>query len=281
MKIALTIAGYDPSSGAGVTADLMVFAAHGVFGTSCITGLTVQSTLGVEGIYPVDASIVGQTLECLDRDLRPAGIKIGMLASNSNCLETIRYIDSINPLSKEIGADFRTPIVLDPVLRSSSGVDMVDTDGLASLRDGLLTLVDWITPNLQELAFLSGKGVSTRDDIPSACRHLQQATEKKRRIGPLGILATGGHLDRPDDYLLTPDGQGAWLPGVRIETQATHGTGCALSSAFLSNLILGMAPLEAATEAKKYVTGALRNAEKIGSGRGPINHLWKIHKVAD
>jgi hydroxymethylpyrimidine/phosphomethylpyrimidine kinase len=281
MKTVLTIAGYDPSSGAGVTADLMVFAAHGLFGTSCITGLTVQSTLGVRSVSPVDASTVAQTLDCLHRDLPPPGIKIGMTSNSNNCLEIARYIAILNVKDSENPDPSSVPIVLDPVLQSSSGRELLDGPGFVALREHLLPLVSWITPNIEELALLSGKAVKERDDIPHACRLLQQATENQRIAGKLGILATGGHLDRPDDYLLTPDGEGHWLSGERVETQATHGTGCALSSAFLSHLVLGENSLQAAIQAKAYVLGALQNSVKIGNGHGPMNYLWQLSKVKD
>jgi hydroxymethylpyrimidine/phosphomethylpyrimidine kinase len=281
MKTVLTIAGYDPSSGAGVTADLMVFAAHGLFGTSCITGLTVQSTLGVRSVYPVDPGVMRETLDWLDQDLRPDGIKIGMISNESNCLEIVRYIRYVNLLDSKTKRRPRVPVVLDPVIRSSSGHQLIDAEGLASLRGRLVPLVDWITPNLEELALLAGKVVDKQDDVPAACRALKEAAQNKEGRGKLGVLAKGGHLGKPDDYLLTPEGEGFWLPGVRVETEATHGTGCALSSAFLSQLVLGEEPIEAARRAKAYVSGALRDARGIGAGHGPINHLWELSKVVD
>ena len=278
MQTVLTIAGFDPSSGAGVTADLMVFAAHGLFGTACITGLTVQSTLGVQAIHPTDATVVGATLECLRHDLPPKGIKIGMLSSTENILSISSYMDKLR-ISVEYPREVL--VVLDPVLWSSSGRELVDPAGIALLREQLLPLVDWITPNLDELGLLSGANPLTRDDIPNACRTLQASVGKGVRGGRLGILATGGHIDPPDDFLLTPDGKEVWLPGERVHTRATHGTGCALSSAFLSRLVLGDSPLEAAKAAKDYVTGAMRSASCLGAGLGPMRHLWQLANVKD
>jgi hydroxymethylpyrimidine/phosphomethylpyrimidine kinase len=278
MPTVLTIAGFDPSSGAGVTADLMVFAAHGLFGTACITGLTVQSTLGVRSMHPTQASVVGETLECLQADLPPAGIKIGMLSSVDNISRICEYLDKLRQTHPDIRS---VTVVLDPVLRSSSGRELVDPAGILLLRERLLPLVDWITPNLEELALLAGLSVRQRDDLPPACRVLQaavaaqtvpQGTNSRR----LGILATGGHLNPPDDFLLPPGGEECWLPGQRVETQSTHGTGCALSSAFLSRLVLGDAPGQAAQSAKDYVAGALRTAERRGAGNGPMNLLWPL-----
>ena len=263
MKTVLTIAGFDPSSGAGVTADLMVFRAHGLFGTSCITGLTVQSTVGVRATHPVAAEVVRETLECLWDDLPPDGIKIGMLATAANVAAVAEFLTSAR------GA---CPVVLDPVLRSSSGRELLEADGVRLLRERLLPLVDWVTPNLDELAILSGRRVVERDDLPEAARALQRLPPSLN-VG-LNVLATGGHLAVPDDFVLTADGRMRWLAGERIETTSTHGTGCALSSALLCGLVRGDA--DAPGSAKKYVAGALLSAGAMGKGCGPLNHLWEM-----
>jgi hydroxymethylpyrimidine/phosphomethylpyrimidine kinase len=276
MQTVLTIAGFDPSSGAGVTADLMVFAAHGLFGTSCITALTVQSTLGVRATYPVSDRVITETLDCLDADLRPNGIKIGMLATEDNIIAICRYIVQLRVQLADMQASADVPIVLDPVLRSSSGRELLNPAGVTALRERLLPLVDWVTPNLEELAILSGERVGHRDDVSSACQGLQEKVAERQGGRRLGVLATGGHLDPPDDFLLTPGRETLWLAGERVNTRSTHGTGCALSSAFLSRLMLGDTPEQAARAAKLYVAGALRAAEGIGKGRGPMNHLWPL-----
>jgi hydroxymethylpyrimidine/phosphomethylpyrimidine kinase len=265
----LTIAGFDPSSGAGVTADLMVFAAHGLFGTSCITAITVQSTLGVQSSHPVSAETVSATLDCLHDDLPPAGIKIGMLATAANVVAVADYLALVRAHSPSI------PVVLDPVLRSSSGRELLDTEGLAVLQERLLPLVDWITPNLAELAILSDEPVIARDNLASASFKLQIVNA---RLDPdkkkLGVFATGGHLNPPDDFLLLPGGEKHWLRGEQIETSATHGTGCALSSAFLCRLVAGDTAPDAAQAAKRYVAEALRSATPRGHGNGPLNLMW-------
>ena len=281
MQTVLTIAGFDPSSGAGVTADLMVFAAHGLFGIACITALTVQSTVGVRSTHPVSGEIVAETLECLDADIPPAGIKIGMLASRDTTFRICEYIGRLDVIHSVRSGRARVLVVLDPVLKSSSGRELLDPAGVTMLRERLLLLVDWITPNLDELAVLSGKSVVCRGDVPGACRALQAQAGVRPDGGRVGVFATGGHLDPPDDFLLTPTGEEFWLPGERVATGSTHGTGCALSSAFLSRLVLGDAPHEAALAAKAYVAGALRNAVGIGAGHGPMNHLWGFHKATD
>ena len=272
-KTVLTIAGFDPSSGAGVTADLMVFAAHGLFGTSAITALTVQSTLGVQGSYPVEAPILRETLDCLGADLRPSGIKIGMIGSPDNILTISKYIASLN---EEDSDNTHLPVVLDPVLVSSSGRALLDASGSQAMKANLLPLVDWVTPNTHELAALTGSAVKTTGEMAQAARILQNRTGADRRGRRIGIFAKGGHLAKPDDLLLTPDGEEYWLEGERVETNATHGTGCALSSAFLSRLVLGDSPPNAARTAKAYVAEAMRQAPGIGQGNGPMGLLWPL-----
>lgn len=259
LPIALTIAGFDPSSGAGITADLQVFAAHGIFGTACITALTVQSTQGVVGVQSVSGQIT-QTLNHLDADLPPAGVKIGMLATVEAVLAVAAYLRG-KP---------QTPVVLDPVLLSSSGASLLTPDGLAALRTELLPLVDWITPNGAELATLSGLPIASEADIEFALRALSSQHPH------LHIVTTGGDLDQPTDTLLTPTGQLHRFSGTRIDTGSTHGTGCAFSSALLSRLVLGDVPPDAAAAAKAYVAEALRQAPGLGKGHGPLNLLWPL-----
>ena len=264
MQTVLTIAGFDPSSGAGVTADLMVFAAHGLFGTSCIAGLTVQSTMGVRSSTAVDAEIVHDTLDCLQSDLPLAGIKIGMLATAANVAMVADFLEMLRDEKR------RGPVVLDPVVRSSSGKELLDKEGVAVLRERLLPVVDWVTPNLEELGVLTGLCVRGRKDMLEAARVLRAMGEE------LNVLVTGGHLDPPDDLLVPILGEVLWLPGEKIVSQSTHGTGCAFSSALLSRLVLGDAAKDAARMAKMYVVEAIRTAEMVGHGTGPVNHLWPL-----
>lgn len=264
MRTVLTIAGFDPSSGAGVTADLMVFAAYGLFGTSCVTSLTIQSTVGVQAAHPIRPETVRETLDCLHGDLPAAGIKIGMLATE----ETVAVVADFLCELRDKGQ--RVPVVLDPVLRSSSGRELLDEEGVTTLRERLLPLVDWVTPNIEELGILSGMRVEKRSELPDAAWALQ------KEFTGLNVLATGGHLDPPDDFLLSAEGGTWWLPGKRINSTSTHGTGCALSSALLSGLVEGKSAYEAAAGAKIYVAEAIRTAAGLGHGRGPLNHLWPL-----
>lgn len=271
MKTVLTIAGYDPSSGAGITADLAVFAAHGLNGTSAITALTVQSTAGVRSSQPVDPELLRATLDCLEADLPADGIKIGMLGSESAVKVVADYLESIR------GRRRAPVVVLDTLLRSSSGKELLNSPGVRLMTERLFGLVDWVTPNVEELSALSGIPIKKPEDIPRAAAMLQSSFGG----GRLGVFATGGHLDPPDDFLLLTEGEHAWLRGRRVETRATHGTGCALSSAFLCELVSERLPGDAAREAKAYVEGALRHAVETGSGPCAMNHLWKLRTGPD
>ncbi len=271
LPVALTIAGFDPGSGAGITADLKTFAAHGVYGVACISALTVQSTQGVKRVVPVEPILVRQTLDCLAGDVSLSGVKIGILGSSGVVGEVSSFLAS---QSKMIA---RERIVLDPVLRSTSGAPLINPSGVGLIREELLQRVGWITPNLEELAILAGEvsGPLGRDQVPSAAMRLQQIS---RRLGndELNIVVTGGHLGRPDDFLLTAAGEQSWLPGEKIATHSTHGTGCAFSSALLCALISGGIPGKAVAVAKAYVTEALRSAYPVGKGKGPLNHLFRF-----
>lgn len=262
--IALTIAGFDPSSGAGITADLKTLAAHGIYGVAAITALTVQSTLGVRAIEPVAPPLLRETLECLIQDVTLVGIKIGMLSRADLTIEVERFLQTASKL--------RATTVLDPVLRSSSGADLLDAPGQVMLRERLLGMVGWVTPNVEELAVLSGCEVRAREQVPAATAKLAGLAAQAGNT-ELHIVVTGGHLAQPDDYLFAA-GQGSWIAGQRVETTSTHGTGCAFSTALLAALIAGRTGVDAVAAAKDYVSGALRAAYPVGRGRGPMHHLF-------
>lgn len=260
--LALTVAGFDPSSGAGITADLKVFAAHGIYGMAAITGLTVQSTQGVLASHAVDPEILKQTLKCLAEDANFDGIKIGMLASPQNLKIIKDFLEVCS--AKEV--------VLDPILRSTSGMLLNGEADWRTLKESLLPYVTWITPNLAELEVLSGCTVRNRDDIPAAAQQLQIQVRGRG----LSVVVTGGHLPVPEDYVLTTKGEAFWIPGERVETTSTHGTGCTFSSALLSQLLKGLSSRGATEAAKTYVTRALQTAYPIGRGHGPLNHLFTL-----
>lgn len=255
----LSIAGFDPSSGAGVTADLQVFAAHGCFGTSAITALTVQSTRGLTEVQPVSPGLLARTLAELQADLPPAGIKIGMLGSAGVVKVVADFLQQLPP---------HPLVVLDPVLRSSSGAGLLEADALEELQTTLLPLVNWITPNWTELAALSGREVHNENEASVAMNQLAG------RYPHLGVIATGGDLPDPVDLVRLPDSTLERIRGQHVNTASTHGTGCAFSSALLCGLVSGLAPVAAAKQAKRYVEGALRHAPGLGHSRGPMDLLW-------
>ncbi|MBT9330661.1 bifunctional hydroxymethylpyrimidine kinase/phosphomethylpyrimidine kinase [Acidipila sp. 4G-K13] len=275
--VALTVAGFDPGSGAGITADLKVFAAHGLFGVSAITALTVQSTQGVRRVEPVAGALLRETLDCLAADVEIAGVKIGMLGS-TEVTEALAGFLAASGIP-------RSRVVLDPVLRSSSGKALLEEAGVRLLREKLLPQVGWVTPNLAELAVLTGLPEPAQPaEIPEAARALARMAAETGRAAAgeagLHVVVTGGHLDRPDDFLLAANGEERWFPGTRVETSATHGTGCAFSSALLSRVLLGDGPVEAVAGAKAYVRAAMKAAYPIGKGRGPMHHLYALEPKA-
>lgn len=264
----LAIAGYDPSAGAGVLADLKTLAAHGVFGMACVTALTVQSTRGVRRVQGVDASIVSETLECLGQDVRFSAIKVGMLGTGVVAAAVAEWLER----NREI------PVVLDPVLKSSYGKDLLDSRGFEELRTRLIGRVDWLTPNWDELAALTGSArLEERRSVENAGRSLLSAAA---RLGNqrLKLAITGGETETPDDLLLSTD-VCQWFPGERVNTTSTHGTGCAFSSTIAARIALGDSPSAAVAAAKHYVTGALRSARPIGKGTGPLDHFWCLKKA--
>ncbi len=215
--VALTIAGFDPGSGAGITADLKTFSAHGIYGVACISAMTVQSTLGVRSVEPLSPTLVRQTLECLVDDVSLAGIKIGMLGNSAVVSEVSSF------LIAQSGAIPRERIVLDPILRSSSGTALIDPAGVELLLQELLRQVGWITPNVDELALLAGRDLSApggldRERVPAAAARLR---EMAARLGnhELNVVVTGGHFSRPADFLLTASGEENWLEGEKIVTR--------------------------------------------------------------
>jgi len=262
--IVLTIAGFDPSSGAGVTADLKTIAAHACYGVACITALTVQSTRGVRKVQPIQDRMVNETLEELAADFKIAAVHIGMLGSQA-VTEAVADFLSVHCFAN---------VVLDPVLRSSSGTELLDPTGLKSLTEKLLPLAAVITPNLDEAAALSGLLVTSVEGMRAAARQLHQ-------LGAKAIVVTGGHLERPVDVLSVMEGDGLTqleFAGERQETRSTHGTGCAFSSALACQLAYGKSLIEAAPLAKAYVEAAIANAYPLGAGVGPVNHLYRFDR---
>lgn len=269
MPIVLSIAGYDPSSGAGVTADIKTAAAHGCYATTCITALTVQTTERVFAVETVREEIVRDTLYELVRDLPPAAVRIGMLGNGGVAEVVADFLETVRPPN----------VVLDPVLRSSSGAVLLDALGEEALRNRLLKLADVITPNVDEAAFLGG--VST----PKIDQNRSEMTSKLvfwardlHRLGAQAVVITGGHLEEAADLLSVgpaENPQQEWFRAPKIQSRATHGTGCAFAMAIACNLAKDIELREAVREAKQYVRRAIESAEALWHGHGPMNHLFR------
>lgn len=264
---ALTIAGYDPGSGAGVTADLLTFARFGLFATSAITALTVQSTRGVRRVEPVEPDLLRSTLEELEADLPADGVKIGMLGGAAQVQAVAAWLQQVR-LRRQV------TVVLDPVLVSSSGSVLLDAPGRAALQKELLPFVDAVTPNAQEASLLTGLPCATQDE---AQRCAQQLATRYPNLIP---IVTGGHLEPPSD-LVWLEGRPAWIGGQRLQSRATHGTGCAFSSALLADYLSSGDWTGAAAVAKHFVTGAIRSATPRGGGHGPLNLITTPAREAD
>jgi hydroxymethylpyrimidine/phosphomethylpyrimidine kinase len=249
----LTVAGYDPSSGAGITADLEVFHNHGVLGVSAVSALTVQGRSGVRRVEPVDAGLLRETLELLADEVQLAGVKIGMLAT-AELARTVTKFLSRAQIPRE-------RVVLDPVIRSSSGAELSEPKGVWVVREEMLPLVGWITPNVGEANLLLGEDGSGRQEVPDLARKLQETAAREQGTGSeLNVVVTGGDLDPPDDFLLTAEGEEVWIRGRRVEARSVHGahgTGCVFSSALLCRLLLGDGKVDAVRGAKAAVVRRL------------------------
>lgn len=256
----LSIAGSDPSGGAGIQADLKAFSACGVYGMAVLTALTAQNTRGVSGIHVVPPAFVTGQIEAIFADIRVDAVKIGMIAT-AEIAEAVA--DALAPRAG-------VPVVLDPVMVAKGGASLLDPDAVSALKSRLLPMATVLTPNLPEAAALLDVPVAgTRDQMAAQARKLLDA-------GTGAVLLKGGHLDdaQSPDVLVTPSGT-VWLEAGRAQTVNTHGTGCTLSSALAAELARGASLPQAAQAAKTFLTGAIRDAGRltVGSGHGPVHHF--------
>jgi hydroxymethylpyrimidine/phosphomethylpyrimidine kinase len=259
--VILTIAGFDPSGGAGIVADLKTFAANNCYGVAAITALTVQNTQGVSDVRPVEAALVKASIQAVMADGRIKALKIGMLANRANA-EVVREV---------LDANLSLPSVLDPVARSSSGKELIDAAGLEYLRKELLSRVTVITPNMDEAAALTGMKVENLEGMKAAAQKLVE-------MGARAVVVTGGHLDKAIDVFCDSSSCQTFV-GDRIKPDTTHGTGCTFSSAIAANLALGRQLTDAIVMAKAYVTEAIRKVYSVGPGRIPLNHLYRMQQT--
>lgn len=265
--VVLSIAGFDPSSGAGITADVKTAVAHGCYAATCPTALTVQSSRGVFEVRPLETDLVQRTLSVLTEDLEIAAVRVGMLGSAavaSTVASVLRTLELHN-------------IVLDPVLRSSSGTVLLDESGLQVLRKELLPLADVVTPNLDEAAALAGiEPAPTRLLWEEALPWLRTSAARLRSLGSRAVVITGGHLGEANDYLSHIENgavQEEIFRGTHLESGSTHGTGCAFAMSIACQLALGRELPMAVRSAKDYVRRAMEAAYPLGKGIGPVNHL--------
>jgi hydroxymethylpyrimidine/phosphomethylpyrimidine kinase len=258
--IILSIAGFDPSSGAGITADVKTAAAHGCYAICGITALTVQSTSGVQQVVPAYREVLRATLFKLADDMEIAAVRIGMLGTGAIGQEVVNFLQR-RPMRK---------VVLDPILTSSSGASLLDADGVSALFD-LLALCDVVTPNVDEAARLTDMHVSTIAEAGAAAARLHE-------LGAPAVVVKGGHLAEPVDLLSYNGPAGRTVrefPGNRLSSPNTHGTGCAFATSLACQLALRLELPEAVGAAKQYVAGAIAAGLALGRGTGPVNHFWK------
>jgi hydroxymethylpyrimidine/phosphomethylpyrimidine kinase len=261
MRIALTIAGSDSSAGAGIQADLKTFAAHGVFGTTAITAVTAQNTLGVSSYQPLPADIVTAQIEAVVSDLGVHAAKTGMLP-NAAIVESVAAAVT----------DLEIPLlVVDPVMIATSGDRLLDDEAVAAMKSELFGRALTVTPNIPEAEALTGIDIRSDADRREAARVLAS-------FGAATVIIKGGHLATPDISDLFFDGREFHdFRSERVISSSTHGTGCSFAAAIVSHLALGQTLPDAIRMAQRYVAGAIRRAPGLGRGHGPLDHFWALY----
>jgi hydroxymethylpyrimidine/phosphomethylpyrimidine kinase len=263
MRNVLSIAGSDPSGGAGIQADLKTMCAMGVYGMSAVTAVTVQNTRAVYDVQEIKASVVAGQIRAVFDDIRVDAVKVGMV-SNAEIIRTICACLT------RLGA---RNIVVDPVMVSKSGYRILREDATLALRE-LVAMADVVTPNIPEAEILCGFPIKTEDDMRAAAEAIAAG-------GARSVLVKGGHrADADAADLLLADGEVALLRAARERTKHTHGTGCTLSSAIASRLARGDDIRAAVRAAKDYVTRAIEDAYAVGAGVGPVGHLAALYRRA-
>ena len=255
--ILLTIAGFDPSCGAGIAADLKTFAAHGCYGVAAITSITVQNTQGVTAVHNTPSSELREQLEALANDCEIAAVKIGMLGNRGNAVAITEFLD----------ANKFAHVVHDPVMKSSSGTELLDSGGIKYMMAELLKRSSVITPNVAEAEVLTGILIKDVADMEDAARKLVE-------MGARAVIVKGGHTERAVDVVF--DGTDLVpLAGEKVADRQLHGTGCTFASALAAQLAAGRSLVEAATLSKAYVTKAIEKAYAVGKGRLPLDHFYR------
>ena len=259
--IVLTIAGFDPSAGAGVAADLKTFHAHNCYGVAAVTALTIQNTQGVKSVHDTPAAELRAQLDALLEDLHKiAAIKIGMLGHRGNAVVVADFLDRAGVAN----------VVLDPVMKSSSGdKDLIDAGGIRFLSEELLKRATVVTPNISEAELLSGMAIKDYATMEAAARKIVER-------GAHAVVVKGGHMEKAMDVLF--DGtEILTLGGEHLKSENTHGSGCTFASAIAAQLACGRPLREAVLLAKAYVTKAIERGFSIGKGPGPLDHFYRVH----
>ena len=255
---AMTIAGSDSGGGAGIQADLKTFAAFGVYGASVVTAVTAQNTVAVTGVHEVPAEMVAAQIQAVMTDLGADAVKTGMLSSSA-------IIETVAAEMRRLGVD---RLVVDPVMVAKSGDRLLREEAVDALRTSLLPLATVVTPNVPEAETLTGMDVRSGDDARRAAGRILD-------MGARSVVVKGGHLSGEPVDLYYDGIRFLELPGKRIETTSTHGTGCTFASAVAAGLALGHDLVDAVAEAKSYVSEAMARAFPMGMGHGPLNHFYR------
>ena len=261
MKTALTIAGSDSCGGAGIQADIKSMSANGVYAMSVITAVTAQNTQGVFGVQDISPEMIESQIDVLFQDiLHIDAIKIGMVSKAQSIKAIARALRKVDKLP---------PIILDPVMVSTSGSNLLSVDAKETLIKELFPMAELITPNLHEAEALLGEDIKSVEDMKRGCIKL-------KTLGSKYVLVKGGHLDMEATDVLYDGEKFMLLGGEIIKTKNKHGTGCTLSSAIAANRAKGMSMEEAVKEAKRYITVAIEHNIELGKGCGPTNHFYEL-----
>ena len=258
---AMTIAGSDSGGGAGIQADLKTFAALGVYGTSCVTAITAQNTVGVTGIHEIPQDLITDQIKCVMEDIGADAVKTGMLSSTA-IVETV---------SRELSKYKVTNVVVDPVMVAKSGDALLKKEAVQAVRDLMLPLATVVTPNIPEAEVLTELNIASIEDMKTAAKALVD-------MGCHSAVVKGGHMMGPASDLLYDGAEYHVFSVERIDTVNTHGTGCTFASAIASGLAKGLTLYDSVSDAKQFITDSIKSSFVIGSGHGPLNHFHRFWK---
>jgi hydroxymethylpyrimidine/phosphomethylpyrimidine kinase len=256
---AMTIAGSDSGGGAGIQADLKTFAALGVYGTSALTAITAQNTIGVTGVHEIPTDIIAAQIEAIITDIGADAVKTGMLSSSA----------IVEVVAQELKRHRVEALVIDPVMVAKSGDPLLQQEAVEALRAKLVPLAAVVTPNIPEAEVLTGLKITSLDDM-------RLAAEKIIEMDARGVVVKGGHLAGPATDLFYDGSRFQEFTAPRIDTKNTHGTGCTFASAIAAGLARRLSVIDSVAQAKEYVTEAIRRSFPIGQGHGPLNHFYKL-----